>query len=239
MLRTDFIDEVEVELEFAGGRRHVDIRFGILNHGVLDRDDRATSREIKIGVIGTTQLIDGFLGWLDNCGNGVDAKQTNKPNLFPRFPGFGENSPFNAKWVCDARAQRRLSIGNITRLSSLTTAGDIIKQAVGLYLTEMDYLVNETKPDVIFCTVPDELGEQLDRAAEIAAPLRWHSDDEEDEDTDSYRHDFHHYLKAEAMSFRTPIQLALPSTFAMGTRGKATNGPSPGISAIDPVRISL
>ena len=54
MTKTGFIDEVDVELEFGSGGRHVDMRFGILNHGVLDGSERDTAREIKIGVICST-----------------------------------------------------------------------------------------------------------------------------------------------------------------------------------------
>jgi len=132
MVKTGFIDEVEVELEFADGQRHVDIRFGILNHGVLDRDERSEARDIRIGVIGTPNLIDGFLGWLETCGEGVAAKETNKPNLFPRFPGFGKDSPFNAELICDARAKRSLSTAEIAALDRLTTPGGIVRQAASL-----------------------------------------------------------------------------------------------------------
>ena len=228
MNSTSFIDEVDVELEFAASGRHVDMRFGILNHGVLDGDERQKAWEIKIGIIGTLDLIDGFLAWLDKCGDGVDAKESNKPNLFPRFPGFGEDSPFNACWTCDARSRRGLSSGDIAGLERLGTAGDIVKGAVHLYLAEINYLVNETKPDVIFCIVPDELSDQLDRAAELAKPEPRRTDHEDDSTSgNTYRHDFHHCLKAEAMRYQAPIQLALPSTFDMGTRGKSTRKKRP------------
>jgi len=79
MFETGFIDEPE--LEFGGGKRHIDIRFGISNYGTLDREERATPREIQIGVIGTPQLTDAFLNWLNACAKGVAAKASNKPNL--------------------------------------------------------------------------------------------------------------------------------------------------------------
>lgn len=223
MTKTGFIDEMDVELEFGCNGRHVDIRFGILKHGVLDGSERDAAREIRIGVVGRAKVIDGFLAWLEESGAGVDAKQSNKPNLFPRFPGFGKDSPFNAYWTCDARSRRLISPADIAGLSSRITPGDIVKGAVGLYVAEVDYLVNETKPNVIFCIVPDELSEQLDRAAELAGHVKRPLDDEDDTSSGStYRHDFHHCLKAEVMRFQTPIQLALASTFEMGTRGKAT-----------------
>ena len=61
MPETKFIDEVDVELEFGGGNRHIDIRFGILNHGTLDRDERSDVRQINVAIIGLPELTDKFL----------------------------------------------------------------------------------------------------------------------------------------------------------------------------------
>ena len=221
MPETKFIDEVDIKLEFGGGNRHIDIRFGILNYGTLDRDERSGVRRINIAIIGLPESTDKFLEWLDTCGSGVESKVTTKPNLFPRFPGFGANSPFNAAWFCDERAIRNLSTIEIAKLQKLNTPGEIIKHAVGLYTSEIDYLANETKPDMVFCIIPEILGEQLDRAAEMIKPASAISEDD-DEAVNRYRHDFHHCLKSEAMIYRIPIQLILPSTFGMGTRGKST-----------------
>lgn len=221
MTEINFIDEVDIELEFGGGNRHIDIRFGILNYGTLDRDERSDVRHINVAIIGLPELTDKFLGWLEVCDSGIESKETTKPNLFTRFPGFGANSPFNAEWVCDDRAIRNLSTTEIAKLQNLNTPGEIIKHAVGLYTSEIDYLANDTKPDIIFCIIPEILGEQLDRAAEMAKPVLSFVENK-DEVVNKYRHDFHHYLKSEAMNYRIPIQLVLPSTFGVGTRGKST-----------------
>ena len=217
---TGFIDEIDLEMEFGGGQRHVDIRYGILNHGVLDCNEREGHQAISLGVVGTAQTIEGFLGWLKECSDGVDAKESKKPNLFPRFPGFGPDSPFNAQLNCDDRAKRILGVQDISKLGEFSTPGEVVKGAVALYLNEIDYLVNETKPDVICCLVPDVLSQELERAADMG-PKRIFLDDDVD-NTDQFRHDFHHCLKAESMAYRTPIQIVLPSTFGMGRKGKAT-----------------
>jgi hypothetical protein len=221
MPQARFIDEVDVELEFGGGNRHIDIRFGILNHGTLDRDERSDVRRINVAIIGLPELTEKFLEWLERCDAGIEAKETAKPNLFPRFPGFGANSPYNAEWACDERSIRNLSATEITKLQKLHTPGEIIKHAVGLYISEIEYLANQTKTDIIFCIVPEILGEHLDRAAEMVKPVSCFTENE-DEAVNKYRHDFHHCLKAEAMKYRIPIQLVLPSTFGVGTRGKST-----------------
>lgn len=61
MTEINFIDEVDIELEFGGGNRHIDIRFGILNYGTLDRDERSGVRHINVAIIGLPELTDAFL----------------------------------------------------------------------------------------------------------------------------------------------------------------------------------
>jgi hypothetical protein len=225
MLTTSFIDEQELPLEFSSGRRHVDIRFGIMTHGVLDRDSRETPLPMRLGLIGVAGPNEQFIHWLENASSGVPAKESSQPNLFPRFPGFGADSPFNAVWTCDPRAQRTLLSRDITQLVTLTSGADIVRRVVDLYLAEIAYLANETELDVIICIVPDEILDHLDRAAELNGTSAHSSADDRDEDDGNYadlRHDFHHCLKANAMTYRKPIQIVLPSTFNVGARGKST-----------------
>lgn len=230
MIDMRFVDETDVPLEFGGGCRHVDIRFGILNHGVLDRDERIDHRRIKLGVIGSPATIEAFLEWLDRSSDGVAAKESSKPSLFPRFPGFGEDSPFHATLDCESRGQRSLSPDTISALASAEAPGEIVRHAVAVYVAEIEYLVNETKPDVIVCIVTDEIADHLDRAAALGGTGKSSGDDDDDDgagDVDRYRHDFHHCLKAAAMVYHTPLQLMLPSTFGMGRRGKSTKRKRP------------
>jgi len=221
MLKTGFIDEIE--LEFGNGNRHVDIKFGILNHGTLDGREREDTKKINIAVIGLPESTNCFLEWLKKSSEGIDAKDTSKSNLFPKFPGFGNTSPFNAEWECSGRAMRHLSLSEIKALESLKTSGEIIKGAVQLYASELDYLANEIRPDVIFCITPNEIADQLDRAAELPnATIKKTEGIDDTEKVNQYRHDFHHCLKSEAMIYKIPIQLLYPSTFGVGKRGKST-----------------
>lgn len=221
MIKTGFIDEKE--LEFGNGNRHIDIKFGILNHGTLDSKEREDVKRINIAVIGLPETTNHFLEWLVKCNDGIDAKETSKTNLFPRFPGFGRNSPFYAEWDCSERAKRYLSLSEITKLAPMKTPGEIIKGVVKLYATELDYLANEIRPDVIFCITPDEISDQLDRAAEFPDTRVGDEEDiDKEEKINRHRHDFHHCLKSEAMIYKIPIQMIYPSTFGLGKRGKST-----------------
>lgn len=220
--KPNYIDETEIELEFGNSSRHVDIRFGILNHGVLDKYERQTHLNIRLGVIGSASTNESFLNWMQECAGGVEAKESNKFNLFPAFPGFGHDSPFSAELTCHKRSQRELDLKSISKLSKLNTSGEIVRGATEIYAQEIDYLVNETKPDVICCLIPDSVIDQLDRAASLAPSKPLDITDADDAKVDQYRHDFHHFLKARAMMYRTPLQLILPSTFGMGVRRKST-----------------
>src|SRR5258708_4918088 len=107
----------EPELEFAHGGRHVDIRFGLMTHGPLDRQASGDPRLIKLGVVGTAESAQGLLSWLDRCRSEVTAKESRYPNLFPRFPGFRAESAFHAEIECDARMQRKVPLKEFIQLT--------------------------------------------------------------------------------------------------------------------------
>src|SRR5262245_29101546 len=102
-MRIDLIDEPE--LEFGAGH-HIDIRFGLRNYGPLDFKSELAPREIPIGIVGTSQTVEGVREWLERCGNGVDAKASPHPYLFPAFPGFNNDTGFRSSLVFSDRLQK-------------------------------------------------------------------------------------------------------------------------------------
>ena len=66
----------EPELQFGNNGRHVDIRFGIRNHGPLLHGDPLAPSEIRVGLIGTAETIQGVKDWLELCRAGLPAKQS-------------------------------------------------------------------------------------------------------------------------------------------------------------------
>src|SRR5215472_8121120 len=101
---------VEPELEFGAGR-HVDIRFGLKNHGPVTFDDRTAPKQINVGLVGTAQTIEGVKDWLAPCRNGVLAKPSKKPNLFPACEVYGLDS--GNRDDCDSRPD--LEVANTGR----------------------------------------------------------------------------------------------------------------------------
>ena len=87
-MKTEFFHEPE--LEFGAGR-HIDIKFGLMNHGPFDFENALAPKKIKLGIVGTRETIEGVVTWLEKCRSGISAKPSKLSNLFPHFPGFGED----------------------------------------------------------------------------------------------------------------------------------------------------
>ena len=88
-MKIDFLPEPE--LEFGNSGRHIDIRFGMMQHKPLDYDTKDAPKKIQIGLIGTSETIEGMETWLEKCRKGIESKKSKQPYLFPEFPGFGED----------------------------------------------------------------------------------------------------------------------------------------------------
>lgn len=202
----------EPELEF-GVDRHIDIRFGIMNYGTVDYSSPLAPKEIRLGIVGTNETIEGVREWFEKCRNEIPAKKSKQPNLFPKFPGFRPDAAFQSSVTMDARLQRPIGYQAFKNLSKEKNKNDLISKSVDLFLEELEYLTTNTKVDVLICAVPqilldltDTSSEQLEQAEETSAK----------ESTLN----FHHMLKAKAMKLNVPIQLILPSTYDETKRRK-------------------
>ena len=99
----DFLQEPE--LEFGAGR-HVDIRFGLMHYGPLDYANQLAPKQMKLGIAGTPQTIEGLQTWFEKTRHGIEAKPSKQPNHFPRFPGFGPEESFRCSVLLDSQLQR-------------------------------------------------------------------------------------------------------------------------------------
>jgi hypothetical protein len=208
----------EPELEFGAGR-HIDIRFGLRNYGPLDFESELAPREIPIGIVGTAQTVEGVREWLERCSDGVEAKPSPQPYLFPAFPRFDEESGFRSSLVFTDRLQRVIRDRDIINLARADRAS-LVEDAVELFLEEMRHLVETADPRIIVCALPWSL---LDLMAGDEGPHDEDGASEESGDSpatgdDSGVPDFHHLLKARSMGLRKPIQLVKPSTYGMQSR---------------------
>src|SRR3984885_5463818 len=181
----------EPELEFGQGR-HIDIRFGISNYKPLDYRDALAPKTIPLGIVGTERTISDLRTWLNDCAKGIEAKLSNQPNLFPRFPGFGDDTPFDAKLVFDARLERQMPLRDLPKSLDVKAYNPFITEIADSYIKEAE-ACSERGASVVICTLPMELLELID------------PDDPESEDGDASEtlaQDFHDLLKARAMQFQ-------------------------------------
>jgi hypothetical protein len=201
----------EPELQFGTGR-HIDIRFGIANYKPLDYRDPLAPKKINLGIIGTEKSIAELRGWLDSCAQGIDAKVSDQPNLFVRFPGFGDDTPFDSKLVFDARLERPLSSRDLPRHVDKKGYNAFIADLADAYIKEA-VAASERGASVVVCAIPIE-------ALSLIDPDDPEPDDTETEAADTLEQDFHDLLKARAMRYPVvkPIQIVLPMTYSENVR---------------------
>lgn len=206
-----FIDEPE--LEFGGGNRHLDIRFGITAFGPLDLDSPQRPSKLNLGMIGTSETIEGATTWLEKCSNGVEGKQTRQPTMHPRFPGSTESTGLHSVIVTAPTATGTLTKAQIASVIRTTGEKARAEAAVELLFAEMQQLVeNAPTIDVILCAVPLDLVNALDES-EVETESSEETEDAEEPQTSRLVYDYRDMLKARMMALRKPIQIIRPGTY--------------------------
>ena len=84
MIEVSHIDEPE--LEFGGGGRHLDIRFGRMDYGPFDLTHSESPRRIRIGIVGSAATGEGVARWIERRCAGLPARRAASPICSQRFP---------------------------------------------------------------------------------------------------------------------------------------------------------
>lgn len=201
-MRVDFLQEPELEF---GIDRHIDIRFGLMYYGPVDYAHPLAPKQIILGIVGTTETVEGVQAWLERCQQEIPAKNSKQPNLFPKFPGFRYDVGFHSTLVMDERLHRTIPSRLFKELASKNDVNLMIRESVDLFLAELRYLTVNTNANVLVCAIPQIL-------IDVTQPLE-EPEGEEGENEAEGKLNFHHLLKARAMSLRVPVQLIIPSTY--------------------------
>lgn len=215
-MNTEFLNEPE--LEFGGGGTHVDVRFGIMQFGPLDRGTPVAPTQIKVGIVGTDETIEGVKNWLEQCRQGIIAKESRLSNLFPPFPGFTEQSCFGASLVFHDRWFARIHKREIDSVVLSSEAERVVYNAVTLFLDNAARICEQGGPMVVICAPPrdllaaieldsshrsDPLDQEIDEGSELTA----------DRIKSTHLPYFHDLLKAHGMRLGIPIQMIRPDTY--------------------------
>lgn len=189
----------EPELEFGGGLRHIDIRFGLMNYGPFDVTSDLAPKRVRVGIVGLPENVEKLRDWLLRCRGEIPAKESKQPNLFPRFPGFCSEHTFYSDLVLESRIERSIS-PRVLKAAMDGKNNQSISDAVDIFLAEFRGIAENQKVDVFICAVPPEVEALMDpdqRKPEVGdVPLN-----------------FHDMLKARAMDLGVPVQLVLAGTY--------------------------
>lgn len=190
----------EPELEFGNGR-HIDIRFGLMHFKPFDYKDPRAPKDLRLGIVGTNETIEGLTRWLEKCASGIPAKGSRQPNLFLPFPGFGNDKSLSASLVVNNQTQRSIKPSEFDRIAKIEDVDAGVRNAVALFLEEIEYLSQNSSVDVVMCAVPNTLLDYMEP-----------SDDDLDEDK-KFKVNFRDLLKAQVMRLNVHTQVILPSTY--------------------------
>jgi hypothetical protein len=222
-VKMEFFDEPE--LEFGSGGTHVDIRHGIMLHGPLDLGEATAPTQIRVGLVGTAESVEGIRNWLEHCKTGVPAKVSRLGNLFPPFPGFGAETTFHCDLAFHDRWTSTLRQREIDQLLKNPGSPTLVQDCVKLFVDNVATVRETAGPMVVICAPPADLLDAVD------ARISRKGDTQEqdlDESADESGEDeivvpaFHDLLKAEIMRVGIPIQMVRPSTYGGQARRRKT-----------------
>jgi len=208
-MKTRFFNEPVLEF---GNDSHECPRFGIANFETYDSQPVLFStkpKNIVLGIIGTEQNFEQFIGWLNLCSDFIPEKPSKQSNLFTSFCGFNEYVGFNAKMVYSQPYFRQINDTDINRIiKGVKKVGRQagINEVAQIYLQHIEFLAQNKNPQVIICLVPDKL------FAKVLKGGKHVEIEDKDEVQDDSEINFHHFLKAKSMQYKIPIQIVKERT---------------------------
>jgi hypothetical protein len=186
-------------LEFGDAGLHVDPRVGLIEHGPLQP---VAGDRVRIGVIGTAETADGFARFIERCKTGIEGKKSPLLNLYPPFPGIGNQNPFRCTFEVDGAARRIIPLRDIERIITIPKQPDAVRAAVALFAGQAGAMLEgSARPDVIVAALPVDLIFKVVNAK--------FSPEEDDEPEDELN--FRDLMKARMLLLSVPSQIVWPT----------------------------
>ena len=201
-------------LEFGAGM-HIDVRFGIAQHGPFDVAQGTAPGNIRVGVVGSAGSIENLTAWLERAAGGLPGKISRRTNFHPSFPGFSEESCFECRLVTEGRWTSTVSQREIEELIEQPPSS-VVSSSVDLFVERGRRLLGDNALDVLICAPPGDLLERLDEAVSKAPRSSEEGVDEgsdEGSGGDAGSPPFHDLLKARGMALGVPLQMVRPPTY--------------------------
>ena len=211
----------EPELEFGLDQRHVDIRFGLMDNGPFDTGQEGAPTQVRLGLIGNAETVEGIENWLARSATGIDAKaDTRLKNLYPPFPGTGTDGPFRVSFHLSEHGRRTIPTRMLKKLQSSNPIG-LSDRYAEIFIDELRALAEaNVPPDVVVIALPLEViasvnatGDDNIIEGETSPP-----DINTESETEPSGVDFRARLKIAAMRYGLPIQIVWPTLYEPATK---------------------
>jgi hypothetical protein len=202
-------------LQFGGGGRHVDVRFGLTDFGPVDFTTERT-KGVRLGIVGSSHTVGKLREWLRRCEAGIPAKNSRQPNLFPGFPGSTILGPFRCSFEVNDQDVGIIPTSLISKTISEKDDDAATRLAVEAFSNEVKALAERDRPpQVVICALPVEVIERVSNMRSTNSEDE-EDDAEEEEDVRPAERDSENFrgaLKALTLRFRVPIQIVWPTTY--------------------------
>ncbi|WCP14062.1 hypothetical protein sphantq_02504 [Sphingobium sp. AntQ-1] len=200
----------EPDLEFGEGGLFIDPRVGLMRYGPLQPKP---GELIRIGVIGTTDTVEGFSRYVDSAMLGIEGVNDTLGNLHPGFPGLGNDNPFRCKFEVPEEAKKTILSSDLKAVLAIRKHEDAVRACVDLLINQARVLLEGTsRPEVIVVALPKSV---IEKVVNADGALREDQDDEEpdDDEVGPTELNFRDLFKARALSLSVPTQIAWPSVW--------------------------
>ncbi len=196
----------EPDLEFGDGGRHLDPRYGLMTHGPLQAK---AGDLIRIGVIGTSETVDGMGQFLERAMAGIDSANERLGNLNPGFPGMGNQNPFRCRFEVESGATKTVLNKDVKAIKAIAKHPDAVHAAVEMFFDQARALLEgSTRPEVIVLALPKPIIEKVVNASAFPEEELDEEDERDDGPTDL---NFRALFKARALALNVPTQIAWPT----------------------------
>ena len=148
----------EPVLSFGGRHEHVDPKTGLSLYGPYTPAEQVGPplSTIIVGIVGTPSMIADAEQWLKAC-QGILTNDGSQPFLYPHFPGFNKDLPFQCNLVFGETWEEALLEAEIKRALAPNSFYARVENVVQLYTVKIETISQrDPRPSVILLCVPQE-----------------------------------------------------------------------------------
>lgn len=236
-------------LAFGGKHQHVDPKIGLGLYGPysLRGQSQPELSKIIVGLVGPGGMVADTEMWLQKCSS-VIVNDGSQPYLYPHFPGFNENLPFQCKFITGDTWKEVLGEKQVEQSLAPSNFYDRIKMVVRLYIQAIETLSQrEPRPHVVVCCIPQSVIDlctvKVTRSGEVKRKRKTKVERQTEkevrkgqkllfpemdptlgiEDQEDSHQNLRRGLKAESMQFGIPTQIVWPRTIKLKDSDNTTD----------------